>query len=104
MDAGMIITGIALAVVVVAAIMVVPPVRTLIRQKTEAKDYELLMNLTETGVRWAKQWMQTSTGEEKKEEVFRFVSEKAAALGLRVDEEDIDKAIEAVYEMVKKEM
>lgn len=91
-------------IISICAILLTGVLIPMIRGKLTLEQQETLEYWANIAVRWAKQWMQTATGEEKKEEVFRFVSEKAAALGLRVDEEDIDKAIEAVYEMVKKEM
>lgn len=58
---------------------------------------------TEVSVRWAKQWLQSETGEKKKEEVLRFVSEKLQELKIDVSADELDKIIEAVYEQVKKE-
>ncbi|MDD7533026.1 MAG: phage holin, LLH family, partial [Treponema sp.] len=60
-------------------------------------------DITETAVRWAKQWLDTATGAEKKEEVLRYLEEKTSELGLNITADDIDKAIEAAYEKVKKE-
>ena len=47
--------------------------------------------------------MDTATGQEKKQEVYGYLIERCKALGLEFTEEDIDKAIEASYEAIKKE-
>jgi hypothetical protein len=83
--------------------MILPAVRQNLKSTTTDDEYQVLMQLAETGVRWARQWMQTATGEEKKTEVSGYLQEKAAALGLIVGEDDIDKAIEAVYDKIKQE-
>lgn len=57
----------------------------------------------EVGVRWAKQWLQSETGEKKKAEVLSFVSEKLKELKINVSADELDKIIEAVYEQVKTE-
>lgn len=103
MDLGMLITITALIIIALAALLVFMPVRELTKTKLEDADYKTLLELAETAVRWARQWMQTSTGEEKKAEVAGYLLEKTMALGLNVNEEDIDKAIEAVYDKIKNE-
>jgi len=104
MDLGLIITLLAFAVIVAAAFFIcIKPVREAVEEKTGAEDYLILLKLTETAVRWARQWMQTNTGDEKKEEVLRYLRKKIQALGLDVDEEDVDKTIEGVYDKVKRE-
>lgn len=55
----------------------------------------------EVGVRWAKQWLQTETGEKKKEEVLKFVTEKMSELKISVSTDELSVIIEAVYEQVK---
>lgn len=99
----LIITILLLAVVVIAAFMFATPVKDLLRKKTTKDEYETLLELAEISVRWAKQWMQTATGEEKKQEVYEYLIERCKALGLNFTAEDIDKAIEASYEAIKKE-
>lgn len=59
---------------------------------------------TEVGVRWAKQWLQSETGEKKKAEVMVYVSDKLHELGIDVSAADLDKIIESIYERVKKEV
>lgn len=83
--------------------VVVPAIKTWRNTKLSQEQRETLDYWVDTGVRWAKQWLQTSTGEEKKEKVMEFVLAKVAELGLPYTEEDIDKAIEAVYESIKGE-
>lgn len=99
----LIITILLLAVVVIAAFMFATPVKDLLKKKTTKEEYETLLELAEISVRWAKQWMQTATGEEKKQEVYGYLIERCKALGLNFTAEDIDKAIEASYEAIKKE-
>lgn len=64
---------------------------------------ETVLYWTEVSVRWAKQWLQSETGEKKKEEVLRFVSGKLQKLKIDVSADELDKIIESVYEQVKKE-
>ena len=64
---------------------------------------ETVLYWTEVSVRWAKQWIQSETGEKKKEEVLRFVSGKLQELKIDVSADELDKIIESVYEQVKKE-
>ena len=103
MNLGLIITIIAFIVVILTGVLYLAPIRTLAAAKLNDEDYKTLQQLAETAVRWARQWMKTATGEEKKAEVAGYLLRKAEALGLNVDEEDIDKAIEAVYDKVKRE-
>ncbi|CDA90806.1 putative uncharacterized protein [Firmicutes bacterium CAG:238] len=99
----LIITITLLIVVAAAAILFATPIRNLIKKKTTKEEYDTLLALAEISVRWAKQWMDTATGAEKKEEVLRYLEEKTSELGLNITADDIDKAIEAAYEKVKKE-
>jgi LL-H family phage holin len=99
----LIITITLLIVVAAAAILFATPIRNLIKKKTTKEEYDTLLALAEISVRWAKQWMDTATGTEKKEEVLRYLEEKTSELGLNITADDIDKAIEAAYEKVKKE-
>lgn len=103
MDLGMIITIVALVLTLAAGFLYLKPIRETAKAQMSEEDYNSLMKWTEIAVRWARQWMKTATGEEKKEEVMLFVLKKADQLGLLVDEEDIDKVIEAVYDRIKKE-
>ena len=99
----LIITIALLIVVAVAAILFATPIRNLIKKKTTKEEYDTLLALAEISVRWAKQWMDTATGQEKKREVYGYLIERCKALGLEFTAEDIDKAIEASYEAIKKE-
>lgn len=97
------ITILLLIMVAVATILFATPMRSLLKKKTTKEEYDTLLALAEISVRWAKQWMQTATGEEKKQEVYAYLLERCKALGLNFTAEDIDKAIEASYEAIKKE-
>ena len=103
MNTLVIITVVALAVIAAGAVIYTAPARALAKRQLSEEEYKQLNDITETAVRWAKQWLDTATGEEKKEEVLRYLEEKTAELGLNITVEDIDKAIEAAYEKVKKE-
>ena len=103
MNTLVILTVIALAVIAAGAVIYTAPARALAKRQLSEEEYKQLNDITETAVRWAKQWLDTATGEEKKEEVLRYLEEKTAELGLNITVEDIDKAIEAAYEKVKKE-
>ena len=67
------------------------------------QDGKLIYEIVETSVRWARQWLQSETGEKKKEEVLKYVSERLNALGIEVDADYIDKLIESVYDTIKSE-
>lgn len=58
---------------------------------------------TEVGVRYAKQWLASESGEAKKEAVLEFVSDKLSELKIDVSADELEKLIEAIYEKVKKE-
>lgn len=97
------ITILLLIMVAVATILFATPMRNLLKKKATKEEYDTLLALAEISVRWAKQWMQTAPGEEKKQEVYAYLLARCKALGLEFTKEDIDKAIEASYEAIKKE-
>ena len=99
----LIVTVIALVVIAAGAVIYTAPARALAKRQLSEEEYKQLNDITETAVRWAKQWLDTKTGAEKKEEVLKYLEEKSAELGLNVSAEDMDKALEAAYEKVKKE-
>ena len=103
MNTLVILTVIVLIVIAAGAVIYTTPARALAKRQLSEEEYKQLNDITDTAVRWAKQWLDTATGEEKKEEVLRYLEEKTAELGLNITVEDIDKAIEAAYEKVKKE-
>ena len=81
--------------------VIVPAIKTWRDSKLTKDQRDTLNYWIVVGVRWAKQWLQTATGEEKKEKVMQFVLDKVEELGLPYTEDDIDKAIEAIYESIK---
>ena len=99
----LIVTVIALVAIAAGAVIYTAPARALTKRQLSQEDYKQLLDTADTGVRWAKQWLNTKTGAEKKEEVLRYLEEKTAELGLKVTADDMDKALEAVYEKIKKE-
>lgn len=103
MNTLVILTVIALTVIAAGAVIYTAPARALAKRQLSEEEYKQLNDITETAVRWAKQWLDTATGEEKKEEVLRYLEEKTSELGLNVTADDMDKALEAAYEKIKKE-
>lgn len=99
----LIITVIALVVIAAGAVIYTAPARALAKRQLSEADYKQLLDTADTAVRWAKQWLDTASGAEKKEEVLRYLERKVSELGLNVSAEDMDKALEAAYEKVKKE-
>lgn len=81
--------------------VVVPAIKEWRKNSLTEKQQGQLTFWVETGVLWAKQWMQSYSGEEKKAAVVDFVSAKVEALGLPYSADDIDKSIEAIYSTVK---
>ena len=81
--------------------VIVPAIKDLRATRLDEKQREELTFWVHTGVLWAKQWLQTSTGQQKKTQVFMYVKGKIKELGLPFTDEDIDKAIEACYSSVK---
>lgn len=99
----LIITVIALVVIAAGAVIYAAPARALTKRQLSEEEQKQLLDTADTAVRWAKQWLDTKTGAEKKEEVLRYLEEKSAELGLKVTADDLDKALEAAYEKIKKE-
>ena len=96
---------ISLCALVVTGIFV-PCIKALIKnekQQIDKQTQETIEYWVEIGVRWAKQWLQSETGEKKKEEVLAYVSDKLSGLGITITDEDLDKLIECIYEQVKNE-
>lgn len=103
MNTLVILTVVALTVIAAGAVIYTAPARALAKRQLSEAEYKQLNDITETAVRWAKQWLDTKTGAEKKEEVLRYLERKTSELGLNISAEDMDKALEAAYEKVKKE-
>lgn len=97
------VTIIFMILVAFVTVLFLSPLKGFLKKKTTKEEYETLLALAEISVRWAKQWMDTATGQEKKREVYGYLIERCKALGLEFTAEDIDKAIEASYEAIKKE-
>lgn len=96
---------ISLCALVVTGVFV-PCIRTLVKNEKatfDQKTQETIEYWVEIGVRWAKQWLASETGEKKKEEVLAYTSSKLTELGIKVTDEDLDKLIESIYEQVKTE-
>ena len=103
MNTLVIITVIAFAVIAAGAVIYTAPARALAKRQLSEEEQKQLLDTADTAVRWAKQWLDTKTGAEKQEEVLQYLESKISELGLNVTAEDIDKAIEAAYEKIKKE-
>lgn len=83
--------------------VVIPIACKLYKTKVSKETQSTIEHWAEIGVRWAKQWMQTEEGQEKKNAVLDFLEVKMEKLGIDVEYEELDKIIEAVYEKVKEE-
>lgn len=83
--------------------VLVPYFRQKYKANLTADQQKVIESIVETAVRWAKQWLQTEEGEEKKRQVYEYVDRKLAEAKIDMTAEDIDKIIEAIYEKVKKE-
>lgn len=81
--------------------VVVPAIKEWRSNKLTSSQQEQLTFWAGTGVLWAKQWLQSETGEQKKAQVMDWVRFKVNELGLPFSDEDIDKCIEAIYNTVK---
>ena len=103
MNTLVILTVIALTVLAAGAVIYTAPARALAKRQLSEEEQKQLLDTADTAVRWAKQWLDTATGSEKKEEVLQYLERKTSELGLNVSAEDMDKALEAAYEKVKKE-
>lgn len=99
----LIITVITLVIVIAGAVIYTAPARALAKRQLSEEEQKQLLDTADTTVRWAKQWLDTKTGAEKKEEVLKYLEKKSTELGLKVTADDLDKALEAAYEKVKKE-
>lgn len=92
---------IGIILVAVVTYVVVPAIKDWRKEKLTASQRETLEFWVRLGVLWAKQWMQSSTGVEKKAQVTLWVRAKRDELRLPFTDDDIDKAIEAIYNTVK---
>lgn len=81
--------------------VIIPAIKDWRRAKLTSDQQNQLTFWVETGVLWAKQWLQSETGEQKKAHVMDWVRLKVNELDLPFSDEDIDKCIEAVYNTVK---
>lgn len=97
----MIIRCVGIILLAVCTYVIVPAIKDWRQTKLTSSQQEQLTFWVTMGVQWAKQWMQSSTGEEKKEAVLAYVHQKVKELKLPYTDEDIDKAIESVYSTVK---
>lgn len=82
----------------------------LFRAKKAEIDASLSVSQRETiyywvnvAVCWAKQYLSSASGAEKKEKVLDFVHNKLTSLGIEVEISELDKIVEAVYLEVKSE-
>ena len=83
--------------------VLVPFIRGMYKAKLTESQQKTVESIVETAVRWAKQWLQTEEGAEKKRQVYEYVDRKLTEAKIEMTAEDIDKMIEAIYEKVKKE-
>lgn len=98
-----VIIGICSVVVTGVIVPLLNNLRKDIKNKLTASEQQTIEYWTEAAVRWAKQWLQSESGETKKEEVMYYLTEKIDSLGIKIDAEDLDKLIESIYQQVKSE-
>lgn len=92
---------IGVVLVALCTYVVVPAIKDWRANKLNESQRDQLTFWVETAVLWAKQWLQSKSGAEKKAEVMKYVMAKVVELGLPFTEDDVDKAIEAIYNTVK---
>lgn len=97
----LVIRCIGIILIAVVTYVVVPAIKDWRKEKLTASQRETLEFWVSLGVLWAKQWMQSATGAEKKAQVMTWVRAKRDELRLPFTDDDIDKAIEAIYNTVK---
>ena len=83
--------------------VLVPYLRSKYKTHLTESQQKTVESIVETAVRWAKQWLQTEEGAEKRRQVYEYVDRKLTEAKIDMTAEDIDKMIEAIYEKVKKE-
>ncbi len=98
---GIVIKCVGVVAVALVTYVVVPAIKDWRNNQFTASQQDQLTFWVETGVLWAKQWLQSKSGEEKKALVMDWVRHKVQELKLPYTDEDIDKCIEAVYSTVK---
>lgn len=98
-----VIIGICSIVITGIVIPLLNNLRKDIKNKLTVSEQQMVEYWTEAAVRWAKQWLQSKSGETKKEEVMYYLIEKIDRLGIDINTEDLDKLIESIYQKVKSE-
>lgn len=98
---GIVIKCVGVVAFALVTYVVVPAIREWRNNRLTTSQRDELTFWVETGVLWAKQWLQSETGEQKKALVMDWVQHKVQELGLPFSDEDVDKCIEAVYSTVK---
>lgn len=91
--------------------VIIPLVRAAINKlkieaetKLSKEEREIIYEVAETAVRWAKQWLQSESGEMKKAQVMAFLITYLEKVGIKTDAEYLDKIVEGIYEQVKNEV
>lgn len=98
-----VIIGICSIVITGVIVPLLNNLRKDIKNKLSASEQQTVEYWTEAAVRWAKQWLQSESGETKKEEVMYYLVEKIDSLGIDINTEDLDKLVESIYQKVKSE-
>lgn len=98
-----VIIGICSIVITGVIVPLLNNLRKEIKNKLTASEQQTIEYWTEAAVRWAKQWLQSESGETKKVEVMYYLTGKIKNLGLSVNTEDLDKLVESIYQQVKTE-
>jgi len=95
MDLGLIMMVVAIVVIIACLIILCPPVKYLLKSKTKAEDYKTILLIAQTGADWAEQWLWNEDNEVQRMEVLNYIARECDRLGLVVDVETMEKALEA---------
>lgn len=98
-----ILTIIAMVIIAIGTVLFCKPVRSLIKSKTSQTDYNTIYLIAETGVGWAAQWLWNESGDTKRSEVLKYIEKECGKIGLQVDVDTMEKALEAAYRKIKAE-
>lgn len=89
------------AVFTIAGIVLTAYLIPWFKQQIGKEKFEKLEALAEYAVRSAEQYFKSGEGEKKKQFVCAYVTDKAQAMGIGLNEQDIDMLIEGAVNFVK---
>lgn len=95
MNLSLIMMVVAIVVIIACLIILCPPAKYLLKSKTKAEDYKTILLIAQTGADWAEQWLWNEDNETQRMEVLNYIARECDRLGLDVDVETMEKALEA---------